>query len=196
MHSTMDILADSAIVYHQGNDYGVMYLDITACANTVDGGWTRSILDTAKYQANGWPLDYRLFRFPFHAEAKYIDQCAKGLSILGSPFFYGRNLEQYHWGLADKPAAQSVLIQGREINMINTKRFGQSREWLVTEHMQFLVNWLFRDETNAALKRFHVVPLEVSVALGELFQGSENLVGVGGVLHRYSLLVRSGTITY
>ena len=62
---------------------------------------------------------------------------------------------------------------------------GGSSGWMVTEHMQFFSNWIFRDETNPALSRFHMVPTEVTSGLTNLCNHGGNLQGVGLILHRY-----------
>jgi hypothetical protein len=35
-----------------------------------------------------WPKDYHIVQFLFCTDGKFIDRCARGLSMLGQPFFY------------------------------------------------------------------------------------------------------------
>jgi hypothetical protein len=54
-------------------------------------------------------MDYTLFQFPIRTDGKFIDQCARGLSILGLPTFYFQD--------------QSQLVESKTLAVINGSKF-------------------------------------------------------------------------
>jgi hypothetical protein len=59
------------------------------------------------------------------------------------------------------------------------------RAFLVDEHIQCLLNWLFRDAQNPALEPFHAVPVHVSGHVNFLFEGSTHGDTTMNIIHRY-----------
>jgi hypothetical protein len=85
-----------------------------------------------------WPMDFTLFQFPIRTDGKFIDQCARGLSILGLPNFYFQD--------------QSQLVESKTLAVINGSKFcdiegqipGASRSFFKDKHIQCLISWLFK----------------------------------------------------
>jgi hypothetical protein len=120
---------------------------------------TRQPLETC------YPL-YTLCQFPIRTDRKFIDQCARGLSILGLPNFYFQD--------------QSQLVESKTLAAINGSKFcgiegqipGASKSFFKDKHIQCLISWLFCDEQNETLSQFHVVPVPVSAEVKFLFEGN------------------------
>jgi hypothetical protein len=78
--------------------------------------WKRKIFDSFRYHHTlalnalcAWPMDYTLFQFPICTDRKLIDQCARGLSILGLPNFYFQD--------------QLQLVESKTLAVINGSKF-------------------------------------------------------------------------
>jgi hypothetical protein len=73
---------------------------ILECASIVawqgTRGWNREIYDSHRYHHSSFtkngrslrPKSYKMFKFPINTDGQFVDQCARGLSILGIPTFY------------------------------------------------------------------------------------------------------------
>jgi hypothetical protein len=132
-----------------------------------------------------WPDDYVLFYFPFETNGMFIDQCARGLSMLGSPFLYFQN--QNRLASTKNQDLLRTIITGSKFKSMESVYTGNSQEFLTEEHIQFLVNWVFRDEESIALKQFHCVPVTVTAQITHLFAGATNADTAMMVIHRYCL---------
>jgi hypothetical protein len=122
-------------------------------------------------------MDYTLFQFPIRTDGKFIDQCARGLSILGLPNFYFQD--------------QSQLVESKMLSVINGAKFhdieglipGASKSFFKDEHIQCLISWLFRDQRNETLSQFHVFPVLVSAEIKFLFDGKTHSNNAMNVIH-------------
>jgi hypothetical protein len=59
----------------------------------------------------------------------------------------------------------------KDFKRIESTILGASQAYLTQTHIQFLINWIMRNENNPVMKQFHVLPMEVIAHLTFLFEG-------------------------
>ena len=122
-------------------DYVVLECKKNVCYST-EQQWKPTIFHSADYHHKNkpgglstWPDDYVLFYFPFETNGKFIDQCARGLSMLGSPLLYFQN----QLGLATSTNLDLLrtIITGAKFKSMEAVHVGNSQAYLTEEHVQF-----------------------------------------------------------
>ena len=160
----------------------LMHLDMIAKYRTQEDDWKRPPhLPQLVVDCHERGTDCVLFHQPFYTDGRYIDQCAKGLRHLGSPFFYFR-LQQAIAPQKNHTTIFPTLVDKAKLLTLRLSDKRDSTTWLTQEHLQVLVNWIFRDERNPLLRQFHVVPLGISSLIHDLFNRSKDSP-VGSIAH-------------
>ena len=156
--------------------------------------WTRSLCDSDKYHhtkgstgLSTYPRTFTLCNTPFATDGKFLDQSARGLTMLGAPFFYCADQERLAGASYTAKHFQRASIDGVKYATLESAELGGSTHYLTDDHIQFLINWIFRDEDNPATRHFHVVPRVVAAYITELFKGRINVSTMAKVLHKYCL---------
>jgi hypothetical protein len=121
--------------------------------------------------------------FPFPVSGNYIDQAAGGLMFLGDPFFYHHKPKEIcRVRPVNMKHMQSIINHERMAILENTST---GKEWLQTEHIQFLLSWFFRDTDHPILNEFHVVPLDITTTLGSFFDMKLDGEVLARSVHKY-----------
>ena len=178
---------DQGVVWH--SDYVLLVLREVAFSKGQNSRWIQKVCPTWKYHRSQhsdhvlkFPLEYPMFKFPFDVDGAYVDQCTKGLVILGCPFFFIQKQSQI---IPMTEKAQIAQIYGRHYRAMESAAIGGSRSWATSEHLQLVCNWVMRDANNYFLQRFHIVPTLVTEALSNLFHARAVPDMIGQVLHKY-----------
>jgi hypothetical protein len=79
------------------------------------------------------------------------------------------------------------LSFGDQFRALEASTLGESKSFLVDEHILCLLNWLFCDNQSPALEPFHAVPVHVSGHINFLFEGSTHGDTTMNVIHRYCM---------
>ena len=178
-----------------GQNFVVLSLTDIAHHHAVDNKWKRPIYNSSMYhysqtimQRSNWPPKYLLFQSPIQVNGWFLDQCAYGLMFLGLPFFYCQDTKRILSSTVNDNRLQKVTAYGNLIQMIDRPILGHSKNWLKSDHLQILINWILRDDANPILKQYHVVPMDISAAIRTFFDGSGhgNLIGITKLLDSYA----------
>jgi hypothetical protein len=63
-----------------------------------------------------------------------------------------------------------IFLVFKHFKRIESTILGASQAYMTQTHIQFLINWIMRNENNPVMKQFHVVPMEVIAHLTFLFE--------------------------
>ena len=188
----IDMDRDRGCVLREAREgYVTLGLMKVAYLNNNDGRWRCPVINSWEnyYTENKkWPDNVTMFHFPFQTDGRYIDQCAKGLLCLGTPFYYARDPTSLNACRKVNPMLQHIIMDGKHYEDLNSKTLELSTKWLTSEHIQFAINWIFRDEYNPVLKQFHVIPLDiVATVMTFMNERAGNGELIGELLHNYCM---------
>ena len=131
-----------------------------------------SIIEKGPLYRSMWPDSEQLFTLPMTAPCGYLDQAAGQLLFLGMPFFRFIDASRV-WNSPDEripfPTSpmDKCVMSGGLLNMLDD---GSMKQWLRSEHIQFVLRWLVRDQANPLLQQFAVVPMTLSQSLGAFLE--------------------------
>ena len=177
-----------SVLWNQGDANVVMHIPHIVKSFDTAAEWKKPIyLPLPLFSEPGLLNTHTMFQFPILANGGYVDQCANGLLHLGAPFFYYMDPNALAKHNSDLTLEKNAVNFGTfsSLRSITTKQ--DHFKWLNQECLQFMTNWIFRDNTNPTLQQFHVVPLAVSATIRMLFEGAgEGLTRqIAKVLHNY-----------
>ena len=130
------------------------------------------IIEKGPLYRSMWPDSEQLFTLPMTAPCGYLDQAAGQLLFLGMPFFRFIDASRV-WNSPDEripfPTSpmDKCVMSGGLLNMLDD---GSMKQWLRSEHIQFVLRWLVRDQANPLLQQFAVVPMTLSQSLGAFLE--------------------------
>ena len=140
----IDMDRDRGCVLREAREgYVTLGLMEVAYLNSDDGRWKRPVINSWEnyYTENKkWLENVTMFHFPFQTDGRYIDQCAKGLLCLGTPFYYARDPTRLNACRKVNPMLQHIIMDGKHYEDLNRKTLELSTKWLTSEHIQFVTN--------------------------------------------------------
>jgi hypothetical protein len=98
----------------------------------------------------------------------------RGLTMLGMPFFYCQNNQLLVGSDVCNKSMDLAVINGQMLKNIESTSLGKLRAFLTESVLQFLLNWVFRDNNSLATQNFHVVPMIVVSVVTQWFQGNDD----------------------
>jgi len=128
------------------------------------------------------PKNSTLFKFPFPVSGEYIDQAASNLVFLGHPFFYHHIPSELCHVPSDYFRHRQVVMTGSRIRILERE---SGTGWLESEHIHFLIQWMFRDWNNPLLHEFHVVPNDISTSFRNFLKGELSVDSMSRSLDKY-----------
>jgi hypothetical protein len=154
--------------------------------------WKSEIFDSWKYHhtqsknnKSTWPNAYHVCNLPVAVDGLFLDQCARGLTMLGMPFFYCQNNHLLVGLDVCKASLDLAVIKGQMLKSLETTTLGNSLAFLTESVIQFLLNCVFCDENSPVLQNFHVVPMIVVSVATQWFQVNGDPKVVMQVLDKY-----------
>ena len=82
-------------------------------------------------------------------------------------------------------ATSLVRITGEAFKSLESPGIGQNDTWLTNLQVQFLLEWVFRDNKHPLMNRYFVVPTAVTLAVKEVFYCSCVAGTVLKILHKF-----------
>jgi hypothetical protein len=109
-----------------------------------------------------YPNASYICNLPIAVDGLYLDQCARGLSILGIPFFYCCSQELMLGKDLCNKSLNLAVVKGEMFNNMKSTKLRGSKDYLTESLIQFVINWIFQDAHSPLTQQFHVVPMVVA----------------------------------